>query len=95
MIYHVCPGIVLATVCGENLLIATREARGKTPNVKILNQTGAYFWKCFEQQRELSEIIAQASEHYNISVEDVEFAIKNFVSALEKDGYLIPDGENV
>lgn len=93
MTYHVCPGIVLATVCGENLLIATREARGKTANVKILNQTGAYFWKCFEQHRELNEIIAQASADYHISVEQVESAIEGFVSTLEKDGYLIPDGE--
>lgn len=68
-------------------------SKRKTANVKILNQTGAYFWKCFEQHRELNEIIAQASADYHISVEQVESAIEGFVSTLEKDGYLIPDGE--
>ena len=31
MTHNIQPGVILVQVCGEHLLVATREARGKCP----------------------------------------------------------------
>ena len=45
MKYHTQPGVVATQIAGENLLVASGEARGKVPYVKNMNETGAWFWK--------------------------------------------------
>ena len=45
MNYKIRDGLVLETLCGTSLLIATLEARKYCPYVMQLNEASAYIWK--------------------------------------------------
>lgn len=85
------PGVVLAQVCGENLLIATRAARGRCPYVKQLNATGAFFWSLLEQGLDPEAMARAASEQYGVPVERLRPGLLRFLEDLRKSGYLIPE----
>lgn len=89
MKYRVCPGVVIASVCGEHLIVATGEARGKVPYVKSINETGVWFWKQFEKQLSEDEIVSQAVQHYHIRPEEAKSAFDTFFQLLQEEGYLI------
>ena len=44
MTYTLTKGVVKVTVCDENLLVATGDARKTLPYLKHLNAAGAYIW---------------------------------------------------
>lgn len=45
MNYKIREGIVMETLCGTSLLIATLEARKYCPYVMQLNEASAYIWQ--------------------------------------------------
>lgn len=83
------PGIVFSAVCGEQLLIATRRARGKCPYVKQLNATGAYFWSLLEQGLELEDMIQTAARRYQVEPERIRPGLVRFMEELAEHGYLL------
>lgn len=93
MRYKIQPGIVLSTVCGESLLVATMKARDKCPYVKQLNSTAAYYWSLLEAGMSLEEILTDAEETYNVSRERVRPGLVSFINSLVMEGYLIPEAE--
>ncbi len=87
MKYTVIPGVVLAEICDEQLLVATGPARGRVPYVKGLNETGAYFFSQIKSG--LSEsIINDAAERYETTAEIIAPSFGNFLQALVDSGYL-------
>lgn len=89
MNYHVCPGVVLTEVCGEYLLVATKEARGKVPYAKGMNDSGAYFWNLFSKRLNFAQIVEQTVLDHNLTKEEVEPMVRQFMDALAGMGYLI------
>lgn len=88
MKYQIQPGVVLAEVCDEFLLLATAEARGKAPYATKLNRTQAYFWSLLEQGMDPGEITARAAEAYRIPEQQVAPVLENFLDALGTMHYL-------
>lgn len=93
MSYHLCPGVVLASVGDEYLLVATRAARGKVAYAKGVNQTGAYFWTLLEQGLDVETMVRQTASDYKASEEQARPILQRFLSTLEEAGYLTWDGE--
>lgn len=93
MRYTIRPGVVLASVCGEAILVATRPARGKCPYVNRLNATGAYFWSLLEQGMELDQIVEDAARHYDIGRERLRSDLRRFMESLRAQGYLLAEDE--
>lgn len=91
MKYHTQPGVVATQIAGENLLVASGEARGKVPYVKNMNETGAWFWKEMEKSLNFDRIAADAVEYYGITREQAESACKGFFEALLREKYVIID----
>lgn len=91
MKYHTQPGVVVAKIAGEYLLVASGEARGKVPYVKNLNETGAWFWNEMEKSYDFTKIADDAVEHYGITREQAETACQNFFDVLLRDKYVIID----
>lgn len=89
--YKIQPGIVLVQVCGEQMLVATRAARGKCPYVKQLNATGAYFWTLLEQRLETEEMVQTASVHYQVEPERIRPGLLQFLENLRQNGYLLAE----
>lgn len=90
MTHNIQPGVILVKVCGEHLLVATREARGKCPYVKQLNATGAYFWTLLAQNMTLGEMTQAAAQRYGAPPERIRPGLEKFLADLEKSGYLRP-----
>lgn len=91
MKYPVQPGVVLAEICEEYLLVASGPARGKVPYVRKVNQTGAYFWQLLEQGLEDSEIVSRAVQDYGIPEALAWQALSAFVRSLQQANYLLSD----
>lgn len=89
MRYKVQPGVVLATICDETLLVASGDARGKVPYARGINKAGAYFWKMLESQKSEHAIVQQTVADYKISEEQARNALHTFRNTLVEAGYLL------
>ena len=87
--YKLLGGVALATVCDENLLVATRQASEKVPAIKELNETGAFVWRMLEQGDSLAEMTAKTAAEYEISPEEARDGILDFIKVLQSAGYVI------
>lgn len=82
------PGVVLATVCDENLLVATGAARGKVPDVKGITKSGAYLWQVFSKISDENERIQRIKADYGVPEETARAACEKFLALLRSQGYL-------
>lgn len=89
--YQIRPGVVLASVCGEHMLVATRQARGLCPYVKQMNPTGAFYWSLLEQGEELDSLVRTASERYGVEESRIRPGLLAFLDALRAEGYLLEE----
>lgn len=88
MKYTVIPGVILAKICDEDVLIATGPARGKVAYVKGLNVTGAYFFSKLAEGTPVDQIIEDASAWYNTPKNVIEPSFRRFLHSLMESGYL-------
>ncbi len=91
MKYHTQPGVSIANIAGEHLLVAAGESRGKVPYIKNINKTGVWFWDQMVEMHDLNEIIEAAVKFYGITSEQAETATRSFFDSLQKEGYIIID----
>lgn len=92
MSYKIREGIVMETLCGTSLLIATLEARKYCPYVMQLNEASAYIWQMLFDGKTYEEMKKRAAEDFEISVEQAGETIESFLSDLIEKKYLIPEG---
>lgn len=92
MRYETCPGVMIAAVCGEHMMVAAGEARGRVPYVKTINETGVWFWRQLEAGLDSEEIICAAMDTYGITRQQAQPAYEDFVRILLRDGYLLKPG---
>lgn len=93
MIFFLQSDVVLTTVCGENLLIAAGEARGKVPVVKGINTPGVYLWRLLEQGLDSAEISRRIMADYGVTAAEAEMALDRFVRELSDSGYIVGSEE--
>ncbi len=88
MTYQITKGVVKVTVCEENLLVATGDARQNLPYVKHLNTAGAYIWDKLEKSIPEDQILANIVADYIISETDARDSLQSFIKALCDAGYI-------
>lgn len=93
MNYKIRDGLVLETLCGTSLLIATLEARKYCPYVMQLNEASAYIWKMLFDGKTPAEMAELAANDFEISVKEAAETIKKFLSELTEQNYLIVEDE--
>jgi len=86
--YKIRPGIVLASVCGENILVATRTARDYCPYIRQINSTAAYFWSLLEQGMDMETMEKTAASRYKVEREKIRPGLYQFLNSLVTYGYL-------
>lgn len=89
--YQIQKGIVLETICGQDLLIATSEAREKCPYLMQINKESAFIWKHLMNEKTTSEITDEIVQSYDISKKEAEKALTEFLEACEKNNLIIPE----
>lgn len=90
--YQIRPGVVMAGVCGEYILVATRQARGLCPYVKQMNPTGAFYWSLLEEGQDVDTMIRSASQRYGVEESRIRPGLLAFLEALGREGYLLEEG---
>lgn len=93
MQYKVRDGIVMESLCGVSLIIATLEARDHCPYVMQLNEASAYIWKLLFAGKSMEEMAALAAKDFGITEAEAAEIIKSFMDELRKQNYLIEEKE--
>ena len=91
MRYPIRPGVVLAEVCGEYLLLATLDAARHCPYVYQINETAAFFWQLLERQLPEEEVAAAVAAEYDAPVDIVRRDLGQFLKDLREKGYLLSE----
>ncbi len=86
--FKVRKGIVLETVCDENILVAAGEARHFCPYIQPLNESAAYLWRLLEKGMTLDQIVDRATIDYELPVEEILPGLQDFMETLFQKGYL-------
>lgn len=84
-------GVVRETICGENLLISTKEAREHCPYLTQLNESSAFIWAMIESGRESEDMISAIMQKYEVSKEEAHKGLNDFLSAMEKQNFIIKE----
>lgn len=90
MEYKIQPGMVLKTICGEHLLIATGPAREVCPAMQVINETAAYYWRLLAAGKTTEEMIAAAAKDYKISEEEIAPGVQRYLEGLAAKRFAIP-----
>ena len=64
--YKAKPGVVLVTVCGESLLVATKALWNLCPFMTSLNESSAFLWTRLLEGATEEELLAAVSEEYEV-----------------------------
>ena len=86
--YRKDPGIVSRIVAGEVILVPIRNCVEDLDCIYSLGGTGARIWELIDGQRSLQEIGSLMAEEFEISRQDVERDLVEYVGQLETIGAL-------
>ena len=95
MKYETRPGVVLTSICGEYLLVGTKEAREHCPYFSQISESAAFLWKQLQSGADLESLERAVLQEYEI--EDPAQArelIREFVEQMWERGYLLRKGDD-
>lgn len=81
-------GVILVSVCGEYLLVATKEARGKVSYVQRISEDYVFYWELVQKETEYEDSIRQICDRFDIPAEQAEANMMMFLRQLHEMGYL-------
>ena len=84
-------GVFPVTVCGETILIAGSEARGKCPYTMHLSEAYAYYLSLMLKGLSDEEMCAEIAVHYGIEAQEAEQKLGEFIAMLNEYGYFVPE----
>ena len=84
-------GVVPVTICGETVLVAGREARGKCPYTMHLAEPSVFYFGLMNKGLSDKEMVAEVVAHYSFEMEHAEKEVVDFIQMLEGYGYLISE----
>jgi len=79
-IYARSPDYVSREVAGEFILVPIRRRLNEVASLYVLNETGAALWRRIDGKRSAREVIADFSEQFDVTSEQIE---KDFDSLVE------------
>lgn len=85
-------GVVLTSVCGENLLVAAKSLRELCPYVTSINEGSAFLWKRLGAGATRDELLAAVEEEYEVedpaALRDV---IEAFLKQMREMNYVLTE----
>lgn len=94
MRYKSRPGVVLAPICGEYLLVSAKAVRDCCPYVTQINETSAFLWEKLIHGASREELLSAVADEYEIDDPAAcEAAIDNYLAQMIDAGYLLEEKE--
>lgn len=89
--YKIRPGVVLLEVCGEHLLVATRDARDTCPYLTQISDDTAVLWQLLDQESRAPALTRAFSEKLGLEPKDCFLRFTGILSKLIKTGYVLAE----
>ena len=93
MRYKITKGVVYEEICGQGLLISTREAREICPYLTELNESSSFIWKFLQEEKDSDSIIEEIIKEYGILKEEADTALNAFLEQMEKQRFITREAE--
>ena len=81
-------GFVVRTVGGEYVAVPVGERAKQFHGMLTLNESGAFLWSFFSEDRTKEDAVLALLEEYAVEKEVAQKDVEEFVSVLEKNGFL-------
>lgn len=81
-------GYILKKVAGENIVIATGEARLSFNGIITFNEVGAEVFERLDGTRTLSQIVDEIASIYNAPRQVIEADIKKLIEKMKNQGLI-------
>ena len=91
MEYKIREGIVMETVCGTALLIATLDATRYCPYAMQLNESSAYIWDMLFRGKTVAEMTASVADDFGLSEEEARNTLTGYLEELKEQKYLLTE----
>ena len=88
MQYTIQDGLVLETVCGVSLLVATMEARHVCPYLTQLNEASAFVWSLLLEEKDTEEMLDIVTREYGTDRTEASETLHGLLDELEKQHYI-------
>lgn len=92
--YSLRGGVVLTTICGQDILVATPQARPFCKKLQEINPTGGDIIRFLEgEARTFDELMAFLAGEYEIEDPgEIREDIRGFLKILTEQGYVLEEG---
>ncbi|MCR5808666.1 MAG: hypothetical protein K6G56_03800 [Clostridiales bacterium] len=82
-------GVELVEICGEYLLVATKDAREACPFATQINKAAADYWKLLDGPCTIQTLADKAVEKLGTDAKSSFLSALMFVSKMSKTGYIV------
>lgn len=83
---------VFRQIDDETILVPIKNNVGDMGAIYNLNEVGAYVWKHLDGEKSLSDIKKRIAKEFEVSTEEVERDLMEFVDQLEEIEAILPQG---
>jgi len=75
---------VFRQIENETILVPIRDNVGDMGSIYNLNAVGAFIWQQLDGEKQLREVAAMVTEEFDVSVEQAQLDLQDFVDQLEE-----------
>lgn len=86
--HKITNGVTGVNICGETLLVATGDARGRVPYARTINETASFLWNLLEKGADDDEMTSALMREYEIDSSTADQAVTSFIEMLKKSHYI-------
>ena len=78
------PGYAVREIAGEYIAVPVEVSSAAPPQTVLLNETGYFLWTLLQQETTYKNLIHRMTDEFEVSADEAEKDIDEFLSCLEK-----------
>ena len=82
-------GFAKRNIAGSNIVVPVGETAKAFNGMITLNDSGAFFWDCFQKDITVEEAVALVTAEYDVAPERAKADIEDFVAMLKENDLLM------
>ena len=82
--YLIDPGYAVREIAGEYIAVPVEVSSAAPPQTVLLNETGYFLWTLLQQETTYKNLIHRMTDEFEVSADEAEKDIDEFLSCLEK-----------
>ncbi len=82
--FRIDPGYAVREIAGEYIAVPVEVSSAAPPQTVLLNETGYFLWTLLQQETTYKNLIHRMTDEFEVSADEAEKDIDEFLSCLEK-----------